>query len=95
MRKTRTEFKPYYKSCNIDLLPGTNSINFANLGTTTCTINKMWPLQAVVAPSPVGGQLSIEGNENEIDNTKYSVTFETGAGFLLVTWKVFEDIENG
>jgi hypothetical protein len=91
-RLTQTFYKTYFKSGNIDLMRGTNSISIINIGTTLATINQMFPLQAKVAPSPIGGQLVDEGNENEINQTAYRVDFETGAGAILVAWKIYKDL---
>lgn len=71
--------KAYYKSGLIDSPINVNSTTFVNNGTATCLINNVFLLG-------VGDTLKIEGNENEIDTTKYRLTFETGAGGMITVF---------
>jgi hypothetical protein len=76
-------FKTYTSSGTIDRETDVNVTTFINVGTTDATINN----GLLLAPDD---SLSIEGNADEVDETKYSVQFETSAGALLVITKVFQ-----
>ena len=78
---SKTNFKIYGVTGNIDLEPNINCITFLNNGLNPLTINNTWPLVA-------GAALIIKGNPGEVDDTKYSVQFTQGAGTLIVATKV-------
>jgi hypothetical protein len=59
-------------------------IAFINLGTTTVTLNNVFPIVA-------GASIAFNGNENEIDTTMYQVSFTGGAGQLYIFRKLFND----
>lgn len=67
---------------NNNLTANCNAITFVNVGTTSCYINKF-----VLA---AGASLSINGNENEIDVTTYSISFTGGTGILSVIRKYYK-----
>jgi hypothetical protein len=83
-----TYFKEYNQTGDIDSEPGRNSITFTNVGGSIARVNGVFKLPAAVAPD-LGGTLSIEGNSDETDNTKYFINFEGGSGAVVVASKVY------
>jgi hypothetical protein len=80
MKKYKIVMVQYQES--ITFIPGSNAITFINNGGTAVTVNNI--------PLPVGSSLSIEGNNDEIDTTQYSLNFGTSTtGNVLVIQKMF------
>lgn len=87
MKKYSIQIKTYTKTGLIDSPVNINSITFVNSGAGNVKINESF----ILAP---GDTLKIEGNENEIDVTKYKLTFETPAGGnVSVFTKQFNDVQ--
>jgi hypothetical protein len=62
--------------------PGSNAITFINNGASIVLLNNI--------PLAIGSSLSIEGNENEIDVTQYTLDFGISTtGNVLVIQKMF------
>lgn len=66
-RKVYTEIQPVRPGDSTDIESNCNSITFQNIGTGTVTVNGF--------PIAAGLGLEIEGNENEINVTKFKVVF--------------------
>lgn len=87
MKKFSIQIKGYRTSGLVDSPINVNSTTFVNNGTATVLINNEFLLA-------VGDSLKIEGNENEIDVTKYKLTFETPAGGLVTVFtKQFNEVK--
>lgn len=80
MKKYIIILQQYQQSTSF--VPGSNAITFINNGLASVTINNI--------PLAVGASLAIEGNENEVDVTRYSLDFGTSTnGNVLVIQKMF------
>lgn len=76
----RTEFTQY--SQNTSIIGNCNAITFINTGTINVQVN-----QFVLVPD---AQLTIGGNENEIDVTNYQINFQGATnGVISVIKKIF------
>jgi hypothetical protein len=80
MKKYTIVIQQYQQSTSF--LPGSNAITFINNGGSIVLLNNI--------PLAIGASLSIEGNENEIDVTQYTLDFGTSTtGNVLVIQKMF------
>jgi hypothetical protein len=80
MKKYIIVIQQYQQSTSF--VPGSNAITFINNGGSIVLLNNI--------PLAVGSTLSIEGNENEIDVTQYTLDFGTSTtGNVLVIQKMF------
>jgi hypothetical protein len=80
MQKYRTEIQQY--TSDYTLFSNCNSLAFINTGAAPVTIDKF-----VLA---VGAALSIDGNENEINDTTYRISFAGATnGVLTVIRKYY------
>jgi hypothetical protein len=80
MKKYTIVIQQYQQSTSF--APGSNAITFVNNGGSIVLLNNI--------PLAIGASLSIEGNENEIDVTQYTLDFGTSTtGNVLVIQKMF------
>lgn len=79
MKKFILDFQQY--QINNSIPSNCNAITFVNIGTVDCYVNKFL--------LTAGSSLAIEGNENEMDTTFYSIFFTGGAGNLSVIRKFY------
>jgi hypothetical protein len=80
MKKYTVVIQQYQQSTSF--VPGSNAITFINNGGSIVLLNNI--------PLAIGASLAIEGNENEIDVTQYTLDFGTSTtGNVLVIQKMF------
>jgi hypothetical protein len=80
MKKYTIVIQQYQQSTSF--VPGSNAITFINNGGSIVLLNNI--------TLAIGASLSIEGNENEIDVTQYTLNFGTATnGNVLVIQKMF------
>jgi hypothetical protein len=80
MKKYTIVIQQYQQSTSF--VPGSNAITFINNGGSIVLLNNI--------TLAIGASLSIEGNENEIDVTQYTLNFGTATnGNVPVIQKMF------
>jgi hypothetical protein len=74
----------------VEVDPKCNALTFINIGATLAIVNGV-PLNPTLVPGANGESFSIPGNYGEFFNGRIDVSFQTGAGNLLVIQKYYTE----